>query len=112
MNAVIKTSQDDLAAFCERWGVVELALFGSALRDELGPDSDVDILVSFNDKAPPTLLDMVRMEDELTELFGRPADLMERDAIEASGNYISQQGHPWIGGDDLCGEVKPTCWTC
>lgn len=51
---------------------MELALFGSALRDELGPESDVDILISFDDKARPTLLDMVRMEDELTELFGRP----------------------------------------
>lgn len=91
MNAHTKISQDDLQAFCERWGVVELALFGSALRDELGPESDVDILISFDDKARPTLLDMVRMEDELTELFGRPADLLERDAIEASGNYIRRK---------------------
>ena len=91
MNADIKASQDHLKEFCERWGVVELALFGSALRDELGSDNDVDILISFDDKARPTLLDMVRMEDELTELFGRPADLMERDAIEASGNYIRRK---------------------
>ena len=89
-----------------------MALFGSALRDELGPDSDVDILISFDDKARPTLLDMVRMEDELTELFGRPADLMERDAIEAQRKLHPPQGHPWFGGDDLCGEVKPTCWIC
>lgn len=91
MDAEIKVSQDHLKAFCDRWRVVELALFGSALRDELGPESDVDILVSFDDEARPTLLDMVRMEDELTELFGRPADLMERDAIEASGNYIRRK---------------------
>ena len=88
MNVHIHTLRDDLKEFCERWGVVELALFGSALRDELGPESDVDILVSFDDEARPTLLDMVRMEDELTEFFGRPADLLERDAIEASHNYI------------------------
>ncbi|MDE2888947.1 MAG: nucleotidyltransferase family protein [Gemmatimonadota bacterium] len=81
----------ELDAFCERWGGVELALFGSALRDELGPESDVDILVSFNDEARPTLLDMVHMEDELTELFGRPADLLERDAIEASCNTIRRK---------------------
>ena len=91
MNAQIQTPRGDLQAFCERWGVVELALFGSALRDELGPDSDVDILISFDDKARPTLLDMVRMEDELTELFGRQADLMDRDAMEASGNYIRRK---------------------
>ena len=91
MTARKKTPPIDLAAFCERWGGVELALFGSALRDELGPDSDVDILISFDDTARPTLLDMVRMEDELTELFGLPADLMERDAIEASGNHIRRK---------------------
>ena len=90
MNAHIKAPRE-LEAFCERWGVVELALFGSTLRDELGPDSDIEILISFDDKARPTLLDMVRMEDELTELFGRPADIMERDAIEASGNYIRRK---------------------
>ena len=91
MNAEIKASPDHLKALCERWGVVEMALFGSALRDELGPESDVDILISFDNEARPTLLDMVRMEDELTELFGRPADLLERDAIEASGNSIRRK---------------------
>lgn len=68
-----------------------MALFGSALRDELVPKSDIDILISFDDEARPTLLDMVRMEDKLTELFGRPADLLERDAIEASGNTIRRK---------------------
>ena len=87
----ISRLRENSKRFANDGGVVELALFGSALRDELGPDSDVDILISFDDKARPTLLDMVRMEDELTELFGRPADLMERDAIEASGNYIRRK---------------------
>ena len=91
MNAHIQTPRDELAAFCERWGVAELALFGSALSDDFGPDSDVDILVSFKERARPTLLDMVRMEDELTELFGRPTDLLERGAVEASGNYIRRK---------------------
>ena len=91
MNALVKTENDELAKFCERWGVVELALFGSALSGESGPDSDVDLLVSFDVKARPTLLEMVRIEDELTELFGRPADLLERDAVEASGNYIRRK---------------------
>ena len=91
MNAELRAPQDELTAFCERWGGVELALFGSALSGEPGPDSDVDLLVSFDVKARPTLLDMVRMEDELTELFGRPADLLERDAVEASDNYIRRK---------------------
>ena len=91
MNAHIQTLQDELAAFCKRWGIAELALFGSALRDDFGPDSDVDILVSFEEKARPTLLDMVRMQDELTRLFGQPADLFERAAIETSRNYIRRE---------------------
>ena len=91
MDAEFRAPLEQLAAFCERWGVVELALFGSGLRGEHGPESDVDLLISFDKKARPTLLDMVRMEDELTELFGRPADLLERDAVEASDNYIRRK---------------------
>lgn len=81
----------DLAALCQRWGIVELALFGSALRDDFGPDSDIDVLVSFEERVRHTLLDMVRMQDELTHLFGRRADVLERAAIEASANYIRRE---------------------
>ena len=81
----------DLAAFCQRWDVVELALFGSALRDDFGPDSDIDVLISFEERVRYTLLDMVRMQDELTHLFGRRADVLERAAIEASANYIRRE---------------------
>ena len=78
----------DLAAFCQRWGVVELALFGSALRDDFGPDSDIDVLVNFEERARHTLLDMVRMQDELTQLFDRRADVLEHAEVDASPNYI------------------------
>ena len=91
MNTHIQTPRDELAAFCERWGVVELALFGSALREDFGPDSDVDILISFEESARPTLLDMVHMEDKLTEMFGRPAEVLERAAVEASANFIRRK---------------------
>lgn len=76
--------QDELAAFCRRWEIAELALFGSVLRDDFGPESDVDVLVTFTEAATPTLLDLNRMERELTGMVGRPIDLVSRRGIERS----------------------------
>ena len=81
----------ELAAFCKRWQISELALFGSVLRDDFGPDSDIDVLVRFHPTATPTLLDLVRMENELSRLLGRKADLVEYAAVEASRNYIRRK---------------------
>jgi predicted nucleotidyltransferase len=75
-----------IADFCRRWKVTEFALFGSVLRDDFGPDSDVDVLVSFSPEARHTLFDLVRMEDELREAFGRRVDLVTRRAVERSTN--------------------------
>ena len=91
MTARIAIPADGIAAFCERWQVTELALFGSVLRDDFGPDSDIDVLVSFDDSARHTLFDMVRMEEELKALFGREVDLAERAGIETSRNYIRRK---------------------
>ena len=88
MNAHIEHHQDEIATFCKHWQVTELALFGSVLREDFGPDSDIDVLVRFAPKVPRTLMDIVRMQDELSGLFGRQTDLVERDAVEASRNYI------------------------
>ena len=91
MNTQIDIPRDEIAAFCERWKLAELALFGSVLRDDFSPDSDIDVLVRFDPKARPTLLDIARMQDELTRLFGRQADLVERTAVETSRNYIRRK---------------------
>ena len=88
MATHIAISQDRLAAFCARWRVTEVALFGSVLRDDFGPDSDVDVLVRFEPDARHTLLDLAEMENELTSPLGRKADLVARDAVEGSPNYI------------------------
>ncbi len=80
-----------LAVFCERWQVSELALFGSVLRDDFGPDSDIDVLVSFESDSRHTLFDMCRMEAELTEAFGRNVDLVSRRGIEASPNHLRRE---------------------
>jgi len=80
-----------LAEFCQRWMISEMALFGSALRDDFHAKSDVDLLVSFTPNARIGLFDLVRMENELKEIFGRKVDLIERRAIEKSPNYIRRK---------------------
>jgi len=77
--------------FCRRWKVRELALFGSVLRDDFGPASDVDVLVEFCEEARWSLFDLVHMENELAGLLGRQVDLVERAAVEQSENYIRRK---------------------
>lgn len=87
----ITVDEDKIAAFCRRWQIKEMALFGSVLRDDFRPDSDVDVLVRFDPEARHTLFDMVRMQEELQRIFGRDVDLVERTAIEQSRNYIRRR---------------------
>ena len=91
MTARIVIPTEGIAAFCERWQVTELALFGSVLRDDFGPDSDIDVLVSFKDGARHTLFDMVDMEEELRGVFGRDVDLVSRRGIERSSNHLRRE---------------------
>ena len=80
-----------MADFCRRWQVNELALFGSALRDDFGSESDVDILVTFTPGAEWGLLDNVNMELELSGLLGCKVDLLTRRAVELSPNWIRRR---------------------
>lgn len=91
MDAHIDIPRDEIAAFCKRWQVTELALFGSVLRDDFDPDSDVDVLVRFEEEARRTLFDMSHMQDELSRMLSRQVDLMERAAVEQSRNYIRRK---------------------
>ena len=72
----------EIAAFCKRWEVTELSLFGSVLRADFRPDSDVDVLVTFSPKAEISLFDLVQMKLDLEEIFRRPVDVIEKDALE------------------------------
>jgi|SRR5579859_430468 len=83
--------QQAIEAFCQRWGVTELDLFGSAIREDFRDDSDVDILASFSDERRPTLLTLLQMEAELETLFVRRVDLLERRSVERSDNYIRRK---------------------
>ena len=70
-----------IAEFCARWKIREFALFGSVLRDDFSPGSDVDVLVTFDRGAAWSLLDLASMQEELSGLFGRPVGLIEEDAL-------------------------------
>jgi predicted nucleotidyltransferase len=70
-----------IGEFCRRWKVTELALFGSVLRDDFRPDSDIDVLVTFEPEAPWTLWDLSRMRTDLKAIFGREVDLVEKKAL-------------------------------
>ena len=91
MRFDLEASREEITAFCERWQVTQLAVFGSALRDDFGPESDIDLLVSFEDTARHTLFDMVRMEEELKKIFGREVDLVSRRGIEKSQNHLRRE---------------------
>jgi len=70
-----------IAAFCEHWGVTEFSLFGSVLRDDFRPKSDIDVLLVIKPDAPIGLSELVKMQFELEELFKRPVDLVEKDGL-------------------------------
>ena len=78
---------EQLHALCRRWRVAELCLFGSALREDLRPDSDIDLLVTFMADAAWRPRDLLRMQDDLETLFGRKVDLVERAAVEENENW-------------------------
>jgi uncharacterized protein len=80
-----------LARLCDRWQVLRLEAFGSVLRDDFRPDSDIDLLVTFQPQVRWSLFDMVRMEREFGEALGRTVDLVERRAIEESRNHIRRE---------------------
>lgn len=77
-----------IADFCQRWQISELALFGSILREDFGPGSDLDVLVTFSPGAEWGLLDHVKMEQEMADLMGSKVDLLTRQAVERSPNWI------------------------
>jgi uncharacterized protein len=81
INQRIPASPDQIAGFCQRWKIIGFALFGSVLRDDFCPDSDIDVLVTF---APEKLLtwdDWLSMQKEIEELFNRKVDLVSKEYL-------------------------------
>jgi uncharacterized protein len=91
MNARIAISREAIEAFCRKWRIIEFSFFGSILRDDFRPDSDIDVLVCFAPDAGHTLFDLVHVQEELRALLGREVDLVEKAAIERSRNYLRRK---------------------
>ena len=87
----IQLPEEEVARFCRRWKIKELSAFGSVVREDFGPESDIDLLVTFDPGAHWTLFDMVRMQDELKVLLGREVDLVSRRGVESSRNPIRRE---------------------
>lgn len=77
----VNIPRDKIADFCKKWKIAEFSLFGSVLRDDFAPDSDIDVLVSFEPDGGITFDNRVEMLDELAAIFGREVDMVEKEGI-------------------------------
>jgi len=91
MNLKIAVPQVEIEAFCRRHHIRRLSLFGSVLREDFGPDSDVDVLVDFDGGVDLGLLEIVSIERELSTILGRKVDLVDREEVERSDNYLRKR---------------------
>jgi predicted nucleotidyltransferase len=87
----LNVPQAALEDYCRRWRIRRLEVFGSILRDYFGPESDVDFLVTFDPKTCLTLMTLVRAEEELAAIVGRPVDIVERPSIEKNQNWMRRR---------------------
>jgi uncharacterized protein len=87
----IALPMDQIAEFCHRWKIRELAVFGSFLRDDFGDRSDIDLLIDPRTGVAWTFNDLLAMEEEMARLLGRKVELVERASVERSRNYIRRR---------------------
>lgn len=80
-NVNIPLPMAQIEAFCQKYGVAELSLFGSAIRDDFGPGSDVDVMLQFHPGRGFTFENTPDIQDELEAIFGRPVDVIEKGRI-------------------------------
>lgn len=90
-NLVEMLPMAEIAEFCRRWKIQELAVFGSVLRADFDSESDIDFIVTFDDDADWSLLDHIRMQQELQALLQRDVDLVTRRAVEKSQNWVRRK---------------------
>jgi predicted nucleotidyltransferase len=91
MLSEIKLDMEDIKRFCQKWKIQEFALFGSVLREDFKPTSDIDVLVKFEENHGWSLFDHMHMQDELTLLFQRPVDLVSKRAVLDSVNKFRKR---------------------
>jgi uncharacterized protein len=87
----LEVALGDLAAFCRRWHIAKLEVFGSILREDFGAESDVDFLASFEPAGGPEGMDWFQIKEELAWLVGRKVDLLDRRLVERSRNLYRRQ---------------------
>lgn len=92
-HSIVKIPYDHkrLAKFCEDMGLEELSVFGSVLREDFGPDSDIDVLVEFPPTFKYSLFELVDIKDELEAIFGRKVDVLTRRAVQRGKNESRKQ---------------------
>jgi uncharacterized protein len=90
-HIAIDYDKEKLRDFCRRWQITEFSLFGSVVREDFGPESDIDVLVRFAPDAPWTLSRWLEMQRELEAMFQRRVDLIEREAVEHSDNRFRKR---------------------
>ncbi|MFM9160260.1 MAG: nucleotidyltransferase family protein, partial [Dolichospermum sp.] len=90
-TSAIDLPMDEIQNFCNKWQVIEFALFGSVLRDDFRPDSDIDILINFSPNAKRGLTETIQMREELETIFHRKVDLIVKAAIERSQNWLRRK---------------------
>ncbi len=82
---------DKIEAFCRKWKIARMELFGSALRDDFRDDSDVDVMVTFVEGARWSMFHLLEMEEEISMILDRPVDLMTRRGVELSRNEFRRE---------------------
>ena len=90
MSAKIDIPKEEITAFCLRNHIRRMALFGSVLRDDFTPESDVDVLVDFEPDRTPGL-EFITIQDELSEILGRQVDLYTFKGVENSRNWLLRE---------------------
>ena len=91
MKNTLLLPEEKIRDFCRKWRIKELAVFGSILRDDFRPDSDIDFLVSFHEGCKPPWPQVLDLEDELVAMVKHPVDVIERRNVETSENYIKRK---------------------
>jgi predicted nucleotidyltransferase len=91
MNSNIAVPKEKIDAFCQQHHICELGLFGTVLHDDFRANSGIGVLVGFKQEHKPEATKMGEMQDELTKIFGQNVELVERQAVEKSENYIRRR---------------------
>jgi len=91
MNSHIAIPKERIEAFCQQNYICELGLFGTVLHNDFRPNSGIGVLVGFKHEHRPEAVKLGEMQDELEKIFGQNVDLVERQAVETSDNYIRRR---------------------